>query len=246
MRPMLATLLDDRAAMRPHDPALIVAGRTISYAELETVLERSGARMLVLQHGFRKIDFPVVLAGAQLSAFRAIDCVAVVDADAIAPSSIAGKPVVAFDAFHRACPQPDECADPNAVAAMFTTSGTTSGPKLVMHTQHTIAFHARHVAGAVGLTEPGARLLGGFLVSPDEIEIHHGGRGGNGGKARIKCALNRLCRASMEVTAIECGSQLEPEFAVPPSPPRPPVRQAKPDCSNDLKGGHPTNCPFGR
>lgn len=140
--------------------SLVAVNTRFRSAELETVLERSGARLLILQHGFRKIDFPAVLAGARQAAFRAIDRIAVLDADASTPSSIAGKPVVAFDAMDRTYPPPAECADPHAIAAMFTTSGTTSGPKLVMHTQHTIAFHARHVARGTGLAEPGARLLG--------------------------------------------------------------------------------------
>lgn len=37
MRPMLATLLEDHTTLRPHDPALIDSGRTISYAELDAM-----------------------------------------------------------------------------------------------------------------------------------------------------------------------------------------------------------------
>ena len=158
-RPEWLTLLFGLARI---GASLVAVNTRFRSAELEYVVERSGARLLVLQHNFRKIDFPAVLAGARPAAFRAIDRVAVVDADASTPTAIAGKPVVAFDAFERASPEQIARSDPNAIAAMFTTSGTTKGPKLVMHTQRTIAFHARHVATGFGLTEPGARLLGGL------------------------------------------------------------------------------------
>jgi len=42
----------------------------------------------------------------------------------------------------------------------FTTSGTTGGPKLVLHDQQTVAGHAVDVARHIGLDAPGAALLG--------------------------------------------------------------------------------------
>jgi acyl-coenzyme A synthetase/AMP-(fatty) acid ligase len=41
----------------------------------------------------------------------------------------------------------------------FTTSGTASGPKLVLHNQQTIAGHAADVAGRIGLDAEDAVLL---------------------------------------------------------------------------------------
>jgi fatty-acyl-CoA synthase len=43
---------------------------------------------------------------------------------------------------------------------MFTTSGTTKGPKLVVHTQRTLALHSQRIAGAYGFDQPGAGVLG--------------------------------------------------------------------------------------
>lgn len=110
-------------------------------AELEHILAHSGVRMLVLQPAFRGIDFAALLAGVDKAATRSLERVAVLDA--------------------REWPEaetPDRAA-PDAVLAMFTTSGTTSSPKLVMHLQRTIAFHALQTSRAFGFDEPGARLL---------------------------------------------------------------------------------------
>ena len=129
-------------------------------AELQTILDRSGARLLVLQHNFRKIDFPAVLQGVDAAAVRSLERVAVVDADADTPSLVLGKPTIPFEAFERPPGEPVDHSRPDAPVVLFTTSGTTTGPKLVVHSQRTIAFHSRRVASAFGFEEPDACLLG--------------------------------------------------------------------------------------
>src|SRR5262245_19059819 len=140
--------------------ALVALNTRYRAAELQTVLERSGARMLVLQHNFRKIDFPAVLAGVDAGALPALERVAVVDDDAATPARILGKPVIPFRAFERTAEETADRARPDAPVALFTTSGTTKGPKLVVHSQRTIAYHARRAASAFGFDAPGACLLG--------------------------------------------------------------------------------------
>src|SRR5690606_5966070 len=49
---------------------------------------------------------------------------------------------------------------PVAFTVLFTTSGTTRGPKLVMHTQRSLSVHACHVARAHELDAPDAGLVG--------------------------------------------------------------------------------------
>jgi fatty-acyl-CoA synthase len=140
--------------------SLVAVNTRFRAAELEHVLRRSRPRMLVIQRGFRAIDFALVLEAADPRAAHAIEKVAVLDADAACPERILGKPAVRFDAFERNEPVPRSLASPEAIAAMFTTSGTTRGPKLVMHTQRTIALHASRCAAAYGFSEKGACLLG--------------------------------------------------------------------------------------
>jgi fatty-acyl-CoA synthase len=139
--------------------ALVAVNTRYRTAELEYVLERSEARMLVLQSVFRTLDFRAILDGVRPSAARGLECVGIVEeAQRSALSPVLGKPAVRFEP-HSAPAAGGGAADPNALAALFTTSGTTRGPKLVMHPQRTLALHARRVARACGLDSAGASLL---------------------------------------------------------------------------------------
>ncbi len=137
--------------------ALVAVNTRFRSAELEYILRKSRAKMLVLQRGFRLIDFASVLDGADVRAAEALEKVAVLDGG---PERILGKPTVAFDAFEREYEEAPDHSAPDAVVAMFTTSGTTKGPKLVMHTQRTVSLHAKNCAVAYGFDQPGACLLG--------------------------------------------------------------------------------------
>ena len=127
--------------------------------ELIYILERSGARLLVLQLNFRKIDFPGVLAEVDPGAVRTLERVAVMDAGADLPARVLGKPTTAVDLSRDIAVAPPDRSHPDALAVLFTTSGTTKGPKLVMHPQRTIALHSQRVVRAFGFDAPGARLL---------------------------------------------------------------------------------------
>jgi len=132
-------------------------------AELSHVLERSGARLLVIQRRFRCIDFDAILDAMDGAAFTGLERVAVLDADAGAalPARVLGKPTVAFDADGLPdAPPPPSAAAADAPAIFFTTSGTTQGPKLVVHVQRNLALHARDVARALGFEAPGTATLG--------------------------------------------------------------------------------------
>src|SRR5262249_16517563 len=69
-----------------------------------------------------------------------------------------GRPVVSV------CSDIDDAGTHKAIGEKpcltFTTSGTTGGPKLVLHDQQAIAGHAADVARHIGLDAPDAVLLG--------------------------------------------------------------------------------------
>lgn len=128
-------------------------------AELEYLLSKSGTRMLVLQPDFRGIDFPAVLRGVSPDAVPALETVAVVGSDAgRREDAVLERPVVRF-APDEARKTPQDAADPEAPVILFTTSGTTKGPKLVVHVPRTLVYHSRRAARAYGFEEPGAKLL---------------------------------------------------------------------------------------
>ena len=132
--------------------------------ELAYILERSQASLLVLQLNFRKIDFPAVLRDVPLEAALALRKVVVVDAGEDMPAQVLGRPTIRFDL--AALPDagmpdadtPDHAA-PDSPCVLFTTSGTTSGPKLVVHTQYTATRHSLNVAQGFDLEADGVRLL---------------------------------------------------------------------------------------
>ena len=125
-------------------------------AEVGGLLRRSGAVAVLTQWGFAPVDFPAILDGLPAedrSALRTI----LAAGDAARPETFAGLPVRPLLG-DPAAAGPDEGA-PDAPCLTFTTSGTTSGPKLVLHDQKTIAGHARDVARRIGLDRPGAGYL---------------------------------------------------------------------------------------
>lgn len=134
---------------------LVAVNTRYRASEVEHILRQSGARLLVLQHDFRGIDFAAILdqVGSDLPA---LEWIAVVDPQAQMPAVLLGRPVVRFAPDDAELPDRGE---PDQPAVLFTTSGTTSGPKLVVHPQRTLALHARRCAVAHGLDGADARLF---------------------------------------------------------------------------------------
>lgn len=135
--------------------------------ELQNILGNSQASLLVLQLNFRKIDFAQVIEGVDGRQLPCLQKIVMLDAGHDTPTELLSKPVIAFDAIasdndSSAQHQPNSSNDAlhaDALAAFFTTSGTTKGPKLVMHTQRTLTEHARDVAHGYDFDQAGNRLL---------------------------------------------------------------------------------------
>ena len=128
--------------------------------ELHYILSNSQASMLVLQPSFHKIDFPEILQGIDPATLPDLARVVEIDAVDEALTPILGRPVIALRlSDFGADAVPRTTVDPDAPVVFFTTSGTTRGPKLVMHTQRTLSAHARDVARGFGFGEPGDALL---------------------------------------------------------------------------------------
>ena len=81
-----------------------------------------------------------------------------IGADGMGEGRLAGLPVLPLDRL-AAAPEAPDLATPEAEALTFTTSGTTAGPKLVLHRQRSLARHARDVAARIGTDAPGAAFL---------------------------------------------------------------------------------------
>lgn len=138
--------------------ALVTINTRYRGEEVAYILRRSRARILVTQANFRGIDFLAILGTVEPAALPALEKIAVLDAGADQLCAL-GWPSVGLD-FTSHLPAPGEDAsDPDASAILFSTSGTTKGPKLVVHPQRTLVGHARLCAAAHGLDQNGAVLL---------------------------------------------------------------------------------------
>ncbi|MCK1740577.1 AMP-binding protein [Bradyrhizobium sp. 139] len=136
----------------------IVAAVNTRYrsAEVAHLLKVAGAKLMVVEAAFRSIDFAAILADVTKDEVPALQRLAVVGGDAIP----AHWPCVRFDAFDRSYPPaPPLQDDVDLPVLLYTTSGTTKGPKLVAHSQRTLATHAVCVATALQLSPERHSLL---------------------------------------------------------------------------------------
>jgi fatty-acyl-CoA synthase len=124
--------------------------------EVGVLLRRSRASVIVTKWGFAAIDFPAILAALPAedrAALRVVLGLGLPDG----VSHLAGLPVLPFD--DASMDEGPESAAGTLPCLTFTTSGTTSGPKLVLHCQGAIAGHAVDVCRRLALDAPGAALL---------------------------------------------------------------------------------------
>ena len=126
--------------------------------EVGDIVSRSGCHWLAFWPGFRGIAFHEILrdvAPAQLAGLRALIAYG---EPAPQDATIAGIPVLAFDA-----PAPGPAPEPTGQggdgAIVYTTSGTTAAPKLVLHDQHGLLRHGDAVAQALDIRPDDAVLL---------------------------------------------------------------------------------------
>lgn len=129
--------------------------------ELQYILTHSKANLLILQLSFGKIDFADVLLGLDASSLPHLRQIAIIDADESTPGTLLDRSVIKWNPTRQATqgyPQRTS-ANPDAAAVFFTTSGTTKGPKLVIHSQRTLSEHSRHIAAGYQFNQPGNKLF---------------------------------------------------------------------------------------
>lgn len=147
--------------------------------ELGDILERSGARALVLWPGYGDIAAAEILAGIAPERLRGLEVV--IGYGDTVETPILGRRPAPYASLAASEPWRGDEPDPDAGCLILTTSGTTSRPKFVLHAQSGLTVHARDVAavpgwygmpgsvgltvmplcGAFGLTQTLAALAGG-------------------------------------------------------------------------------------
>ena len=137
-----------------HLGALALAVNTRFRAlELADILGRGRADWLIYWPGFKAIDFTGILNGVPPERLGRLRGLVAVDEQGGAPLPQAhGLPAHRYDELLRA-PQQPPAAAPNAGVLCFTTSGTTSKPKFVLHDQRTLLAHGDAIARAYGYND---------------------------------------------------------------------------------------------
>ena len=146
-------------ALARRGACLVTVNTRYRSSELHHILQKSGACMLIYEPSFHKIDFAQVLAGVNLAELPALKTLAVLRAADDAPATGPGGLRQVRCDFEDLLPLAEDLSDPNAPMMLFTTSGTTKGPKLVTHTQRTLLLHTARVAHAYEFDQPGTSLL---------------------------------------------------------------------------------------
>ena len=124
--------------------------------EVADILSRSGAKALAMWPGFKDIDFAGLLAEIGEDALAGLERVLVYDEGEVpVPEQVADKPVTAVRALFEAPALAEDRAAPGDPCNIFTTSGTTSKPKFVLHGQEPVTRHARDCVSAFGWDRPG-------------------------------------------------------------------------------------------
>ena len=123
--------------------------------EVADIVGRSGAKVLACAPAFRRIDFLSILAGIEPDALdRLAAIVTIGETPEPVPPAIEHRRRVPFDRLLSRPQIAGNHASARAPCNIFTTSGTTSSPKFVLHRQGAIAGHAQQVARTFGFTAP--------------------------------------------------------------------------------------------
>ncbi len=132
-------------------------------SEVADVLGRSGAKVLVFSPGFKQIDFAGILADCDRSSLSGLTAFVACPADSTgevpANQTLFGRPVIPWNALSAERPLDEITGRPDSGCAIFTTSGTSSLPKFVLHDQKSLVTHACNVARAWGIDAGSVTLL---------------------------------------------------------------------------------------
>ena len=120
-------------------------------AEIGDILARTGSRLLAVAPGFRGIDFAAILGGVERAALAGLEGLILCGEDGGEARTLPGKRHLRYAQLASAPPIAEDRGAAGSGSVIFTTSGTTRAPKLVLHTQASVLAHASDVARAFGL-----------------------------------------------------------------------------------------------
>jgi fatty-acyl-CoA synthase len=126
--------------------------------EIGYMINKSQPRLLIMQNRFRKIDFADMFLQIGQEELNSLEVIAYFDPGETLPEVLQGIPVTST-ATPGTQSSSEDSPDVNGASILFSTSGTTSDPKLVMQTQANLVRHAHYCAKSYGMTKPASSLL---------------------------------------------------------------------------------------
>lgn len=114
--------------------------------EVEDIVGRSRARVLVLQPQLGDVDYLSLLEQCDAARLGALETLVLIDD--VPAGRVKGRRAVSYRALLARDAHAADDGRPDLPCNAFTSSGTTSAPKLVLHSQAAIAGHALAVAEA--------------------------------------------------------------------------------------------------
>lgn len=129
--------------------------------EVEDIVGRSRAKMLVFWPGFKDINFVGILSGLNPQALSSLEAVVFYGEEPGRGGSdlVLGRSSATYAELESSSPMEEDLATPETPCNIFTTSGTTKAPKFVLHKQGALAQHARDIARGFGFDRLGAVTL---------------------------------------------------------------------------------------
>ena len=129
-------------------------------AEVSDLLFRSASKVLIYWPTYKDIDFAGILSSCGGESLAKLETLVLyVEDDAPQASLIAGKRTVSFASLLASAPLAEGRGAADDPCVIFTTSGTTKAPKLVLHSQRNVLRHAFNVARQYGMSQASCFIL---------------------------------------------------------------------------------------
>ncbi len=141
--------------------AIVVAINTrFSANELGDVIERSGASIIVAWLGHPKINFSTILKESRVSSLPQIKAIVTYEGSHDQKRGISFDcPVISYKEMLCEPQYENEHSSGDMPCIIFTTSGTTKKPKLVLHNQNALINHGKNVVSALKITSTSTVIL---------------------------------------------------------------------------------------